>query len=72
MTCAQIIPLHLTAPVAVVVAVVVVAAAAAAAAQGPAVVAAAAPVEGYQHRLLRQGQTQHKRQVLESFAKQIS
>ena len=71
MTCAQIIPLHLTAPVAVVVVVVVVAAAAAAA-QGPAVVAAAAPVEGYQHRLLRQGQTQHKRQVLESFAKQIS
>ena len=71
MTCAQIIPLHLTAPVAVVVAVVVVVVVAAAA-QGPAVVAAAAPVEGYQHRLLRQGQTQHKRQVLESFAKQIS
>jgi len=33
---------------------------AAAAAQGPAVAAAAAPVEGYQHRLLRQEQTQHK------------
>ena len=59
MTCAQIIPLHLTAPVAVAVAVVVVVVVAAAA-QGPAVAAAAAPVEGYQHRLLRQEQTQHK------------
>ena len=53
-------------------AVAVAVAVAVAAAQGPAEVVAVAPVEGYQHKLLRQERTQHKYQVLESFAKQIS
>ena len=71
MTCAQIIPLHLTATAVGVVGVGV-GVVAVAVAQEPVVVAAVAPVEDYQHKRLRQGQTQHKYQVLESFAKQIS